>query len=312
MEINGTFIGATVSIRKAGDIIPQIIRVDKPSPNAAQHIKDQDFWPRHCPSCNEPITVEVHAEKKGEPSTEHLMCNNPRCKGKLGIKLSKGLSALRIKGIGDATCELLVQSGVENIFDVFDASKFNTQSLCRNGHFKPGRNLEKVLQAPKSIKSIDLDKVVLSLQFEGLGDTGSKAVADFLFENIKTYDGMGLDREVIAPFANHSSWQMNSVKQLMIVLKAAGITVNQPKKVQAGAIVFEMTGGPDGAGYKTKEEFVNFVMRHGYTHGKIKAASMLVTDSYSATTSKMQEAKKKGIEIITYEDLLERIENGSK
>lgn len=307
MEENGTFPGAIVTIRKAGDIIPQIIKIVQPSPDAARYIQDQSFWPKECPSCNGPITIEIHAVKKNEKPTEHLMCRNNDCTGKLTKRLSKGVSALKMKGIGDSTCEDLIQAGIKNIFDLFDPEKFNTQTLCIGGVFKPGRSLEVIMNAVKNLKQIDLDKVVLSLQFEDLGDTGSKAVADLVAGRITSFDGMGLEKSVVEPFLNANSWQALSVKKLIEVLKDRNVVINMPKAIAVGSIVFEMTGSSEGSGYKTKEEFADFVARHGYVHGKIKNASMLVTDSYASKTSKMTDAAKKGLTIITYEDLINKL-----
>jgi len=308
IQANGTFPGAIVTIRKAGDIIPQIIKIVQPSPDSAKYIKAQNFYPTCCPACGGKLEIEIHDKvtrtKAGEQSTEHLMCNNADCTGKLTRKLSYGISALKVKGIGDSTCESLIQAGVKTIFDVFDAAKFNTQALCKTGVFKPGRQLEIILNSIKALKQVDLDKAVLALQFEGLGDTGSKAVADLIAGRIKNFDNMGLEKAVVDPFLNPNSWQSQSVKSFLAVLKDNGITVNMPKQIAAGAIVFEMTGSPESAGYNTKEEFVDYVARHGYVHGKLSKASLLITDSYSSKTSKMTDAAKKGIKIITYEDLI--------
>jgi DNA ligase (NAD+) len=302
---SGTFPGAVVTIRKAGDIIPQIIKIVQPSPDSAKYIRDKNFFPTCCPACGGNIDVEVYStNKKNDAPTEHLMCNNPDCSGKLTRKLSLGISALKVKGIGDSTCEGLIKSGVKTIFDVFDATKFNTQALCKAGVFKPGRQLELVLNAIKAIKQVDLDKAILALQFDGLGDTGSKAVADLVAGRIQNFDNMGLEKAVVDPFLNANSWQSQSIKSFLGVLKDNGITVNMPKQIAAGAIVFEMTGSPESAGYKTKEEFVNYVARYGYVHGKLAKASLLITDSYTSKTSKMKDAEKKGIKIMTYEDLI--------
>lgn len=298
---NGTFPGAIVTIRKAGDIIPQIIKVVQPSPDSKKYA---NFFPTCCPSCNGKIDVEVYATKKGEAPTEHLMCNNPDCSGKLTRKLSLGISALKVKGIGDSTCESLIKSGVKNIFDVFDSAKFNTQALCKAGVFKPGRQLELILGAIKVLKQVDLDKAILALQFDGLGDTGSKAVADLVAGRISNFDNMGLEKAVVDPFLNSNSWQSQSIKSFLAVLKDNGITVNMPKQIAAGSIIFEMTGSPESAGYSTKEELVDYLARKGYVHGKLAKASLLLTDSYSSSTSKMKDAAKKGIKIMTYEDLI--------
>jgi len=68
-----------------------------------------------------------------------------------------------------------------------------------------------------------------------------------------------------------------------------------------------MTGSPSDAGYKTKEELVNFLATKGFAHTKLKDAKLLLTDSHASGSSKMKDARKKGIKIMTYDELVATI-----
>lgn len=302
IEENCTFPGAIVSIRKAGDIIPQVTKIIQKSPRAAEFLKNKSFYPTHCPSCNCAISIEVYATKKNEAPTEHLMCNNMKCPARNVRRLSLGLSALKIKGIGESTCEGLFASGVENIFDVFNPDKMNTQALCKHGIFKPGRQLELILAAIKKFNKVDLKNAILALQFEGLGDSGSTEVSKLVANQPYSFDSF--EKAVVEPFLSPTSWQTQAVKTFLQLLKDRGVEIVMPTAISGDVIVFEMTGSPEGAGYKTKDDLKAFLAQHGYTHGKLKDAQLLLTDSYTATTSKMKDAAKKGIKILTYEDLI--------
>lgn len=72
-----------------------------------------------------------------------------------------------------------------------------------------------------------------------------------------------------------------------------------------------MTGSPKSAGFKTKGTFFAQLEEFGYSEEKkIKAKNsngvdILITDTPESTTNKMQDARKYGVEIMTYEDLVD-------
>lgn len=70
-----------------------------------------------------------------------------------------------------------------------------------------------------------------------------------------------------------------------------------------------MTGSPKDAGYKVKSDLVKFMASHGYVHKPLKEAKVLLTDSITSTSSKMAAARKAGIEILTYEDMIAKLSN---
>lgn len=326
MEQMGMFPGATVVIKKSGDIIPQIIRVEIPSPNASEYISKQNYYPKNCPACGSVLVVEITASKRdkakkallkdkdvnnkvklitaifSEAPSEHIMCKNENCVAKNTRKLALGIAALGIKGIGESLCADLVNSGIKNIFDFLNKDKMNTQSLSKFGILKPGRQLELILNGPKKLSKVELHQAIAAIQFESLGDTGSKQVAK-MFANV-SYSFEGLEKAVVEPFLDDNSTQTNMVKEILEILGDRGVEVVMPKNIAANAITFEMTGPTTGAGYKTKEELVQFLSNKGYVHTKLKEAKLLLTDSYSGSSTKMKDAIKKGIKIMTYEDLI--------
>ena len=66
-----------------------------------------------------------------------------------------------------------------------------------------------------------------------------------------------------------------------------------------------MTGSPKNSGFKTKKTFLEALSVFGYEESKIKDCDILCTDKPESTTKKMSLAKELGIEIMTYEDLVE-------
>ena len=87
------------------------------------------------------------------------------------------------------------------------------------------------------------------------------------------------------------------------------------------SIYYEMTGSPRAAGFKTKAELIAHLEGFGYVkddlagvgHGKVaeKVCNLLLTDAYNSKSGKMAKAKKRGIRILTYEDLLNELDEGA-
>jgi len=71
-----------------------------------------------------------------------------------------------------------------------------------------------------------------------------------------------------------------------------------------------MTGSPKPYGFKTKEDFLKLITNNGYSHGDLNdKCKILITDDINSNSSKMTKAKKLGVEILTYEDILNKIKN---
>jgi NAD-dependent DNA ligase len=71
-----------------------------------------------------------------------------------------------------------------------------------------------------------------------------------------------------------------------------------------------MTGSPKPYGFKTKEDFVKLIGDNGYVQGPLnEKCKILITDDINSNSSKMSKAKKLGVEIMTYEDILNKIKN---
>lgn len=293
MEQGGLFAGALVTIKKSGDIIPAIIKVDIKSPRTDEFVRDQNYYPTECPACGSKLHIH----------SMHIRCVNDDCSAKLSRRLSNSLDALGIKGIGDATCLDLYKAGIKDVFDFF-SDKMNESEMVSSGVFAKGRSLDIILGAANGMRRVDLDRVILSLQLPKVGKTISKEVAKMLAG--VQYSFAGLETAVVAPFLNASSEESMKVLKLVDVLRSRGVDVVMPTNA-TGGIPYEMTGSPKDAGYAKKEDLIAYLETKGYVHTKINEAKILLTDSYNSSSSKMKTAEKKGVQILTYADLLEKL-----
>lgn len=292
----GTMPGAEVSIRKAGEIIPQIVEVLRAMPKPSV----QDVAPACCPACQ--AATEIETDQKS--GAIHVYCTNDGCVAKLTRRLLAGVSSLKMMGIGESTCESLVKAGVSHIIEVFDPSKTSLGALVASGQFKQGRQLDLLLAAINEPRQVELKHVIQALAYEGVGNTMSEQIALCVSGLPHSFDG--LEKAKYEPWLIPTSQQSVSLKSLADRLKSKGWDIKAPTAKPTGGIVFEMTGDVCPP-FKSKSDFAAAVAAKGYSHGSISKATVLVTDSMASSSGKMKTAAKKGMRIVTYSDLLEEL-----
>jgi DNA ligase (NAD+) len=291
----GLFPGAEVIIVKSGDIIPIVQKVITPVFDDIQ---------KHIPtSCTTPdCKIEVEGKI-------HLVCTNPNCTSKLINKLSHGIGTFNFRNVAGSTIKKLYAAGITTILDVFDNTKFNEENLIKSSQFKKGRQLEILMESRNNpVRKITLPLVITSLAFDDVGHSTAAQIAK-LFTN-ETPNWSGLSSAAYRPFLDKESTEYKMVLQFIDILKRNGFEIQTEEKPQisADSILFEMTGSPKEFGFKTKDEFLAKVKAAGWVHhGLDKEAKYLVTDDLSSTSSKMTKAKKLGVEIITYSDVINLI-----
>ena len=292
----GLLPGAEVIIVKSGDIIPIVQKVIKPSTESIEN-----YLPSPCSS-------ECKIEVQGNI---HLVCTNPTCPNKSILQLMRGISTFGFRNVAGSTIKKIHKAGIQSIHDVFDNSKFNEKKLIESGEFKKGRALEILLNSRNNPeRKITLPLVIASLSFDNVGFSTATQIAK-LFEN-KTPDWTGLSSASYSPFINKQSTEYQSVLRLIQTLESNGFAIQneEVRTISENSIIFEMTGSPKPYGFKTKEDFLKLVTNNGYSHGDLNdKCKILITDDINSNSSKMSKAKKLGVEIMTYEDILNKIKN---
>lgn len=279
--------GAQVLIAKAGDIIPQIYQVIKPS---SLEIKP----PLQCPSCNNNTRID----------DLHVWCDNNECYSKIISQICSAIKIFKIENIGQSTVEKFYEVGFRKISQIFDKSLFNEKKLIENGIFKKGRNLEIILDSIYNLKEVSLSQIILACQYDQIGVTAAEKLA--LYLTGYSTDFSGLNRSAISKVINDSSL----IDELIEVFEKSNIIIIKPNKDQENIQTYELTGSPTDYNYSTKSDFIKFANSIGFKHSKIeKNTKYLITDSLESNSSKMQKALKLGIEIITYTDFIKKYKN---
>lgn len=289
-------VGDKIIVRKAGDIIPEVVAV-------AEHCGNPTYQlPEYCPSCHTKVVRE-----EGEAA---IYCPNIECPAQLMRNLIHFASrnAMDIDGMGPAVLEGLVNAGwVHSPADLYDLTEEQIASLERMGK-KSASNL---MNALEKSKQNDLSKVIFAL---GIPEVGEKTAAELAsafgsmeklswatLEQLTVLDGFG---EVVAQ--NIVSFFLEERNRVQIErLAKAGVNM-ESTKVKAGDTfegkTFVLTGTLPTLKRNEAKELIESL------GGKVSSSVSKKTDYVVAgeeAGSKLTKANELGITILTEEQLLQ-------
>lgn len=294
-------IGDTVIIRKAGDIIPEVLSVK-------EHGKDTVPYemPEICPSCGAKVFRE-----EGEAA---IRCTNPECPAQLLRVLIHFCSrdAMDIEGLGPAILSLFVEKGIiKTPNDIYSITKEEISELEGLGE----KSADNLLGAIEKSKSNDLSKLIFALGIRHIGQKAGKLLAskfsdmDALMEasaeEISSIDGFG---DIMAQSVENF-FSLPQSRELIASLKESGVNMKS-ENVQKGNTfegkTFVLTGTLPTL---KRAEAAKIIESLG---GKASSSVSKKTDYVLAgedAGSKLRKAVELGITIITEEEFLKMTEN---
>ena len=169
----GVLIGDTVTIRKAGDVIPEVLG---PVVDMRDGSEREFVMPTHCPECG----TELAPEKEGDAD---IRCPNQRhCPAQLRERVfhMAGRGAFDIESLGyEAAVDLLKSGVIADEGDLFDLSeeKLLTTTLFVNKNGGLSANGRRLLQNLDSAKNRPLWRVLVALSIRHVGPTAARALA---------------------------------------------------------------------------------------------------------------------------------------
>jgi len=296
-------IGDEVVVHKAGDIIPEIVRVIKEKRTGGE----KPFtMPKVCPSCGKGLT-----RLEGEAA---LRCLNPACPAQLIERIIHfaSKSGMDIAGLGESLARQLFHSGlVKDVGDLYYLRKEDLLKLERMGE-KSAANL---LDALERSKKNPLHKLLSALGIRFVGER----VARLLASHFKSLSGVAAASfeeltalEEIGPkiaFTLKEFFQQEETKEIIKKLEKAGVNFYEEKAGgdKEGALkgcVFVLTGTLKKY---TRREAKEIIEAEG---GKVSENVTQKTDYLLAGEnpgSKLQKARELGITIISEEEFLRLI-----
>ncbi len=285
----GLNIGDTVVLRKAGDIIPEVVRV-------VRHVGDGVFeLPTVCPSCGQPASHE-----EGEAA---LRCGNPECPAQSLQRLIHFASrdAMDIEGLGPAVLEQLVNEGlVSRMDDLYTLKREVIQKLEGKGD----KSADNLLSAIDASREADLSRLLFALGIRHVGQKAAKLLAQRFVtmeavmaatrEELLSIDGFGeiMADNVLRFFALEPS------QRLIERLRECGVNMTcQTRQTDRRfeGMTFVLTGTLPGL---TRDEAAALIEQYGgKTSGSVSKKTSVVLAGESAG-SKLTKAQTLGIRII--------------
>ena len=302
-------IGDTVCIQRAGDVIPQVLYVNKEKRN--KNIKKFSF-PDKCPSCGSKTIKEFNLSTKKEDAVTR--CPDPKfnCKEILREKLKHFVSkeALNIDGFGKKIIQNFWDLDmIRYPADIFNLNFKKISTLDGWGKLSAS-NLEKSI---KKSQIISLDKLIFSIGIRHIGQENAKTLAKY-FVNIKKFEGL-FDQEKREKILNNlieldgigetqinslktffsNSSNLNAVSNLIKKLNVNNFAINKSGIFSGKTIMF--TGG---LSKMSRAEAKAMVEKEG---GKIlgtasKKLDYLVVGDSKPTMKKVEKAKQMNIKIL--------------
>ena len=283
-------IGDTIRVRKAGDIIPEVIGV-------ARHGDGTEPYrmPDTCPSCGAPV---VHLQDEAA-----LRCVNPECPAQSLRNLIHFASrnAMAIDGLGEAVAVQLTERGfVHTVADLYSLTK---EQLLQLDKFKD-KSAQNLLDAIEASKQNNLDKLVFGLGIRNIGDKAAAQLAEHFGsmqalaaasgEEIAAIDGIGavMAQSVTEFFAR------GGTADLLTRLQAAGVNMEwhgEKKGTALAGMTLVVTGTLPHLSRQEAEVLI--VQNGGKASGSVSKKTAYVVAG-EAAGSKLTKAQTLGIPIL--------------
>lgn len=169
-------VGDTISIRKAGDVIPEVVRVITERRNGTEK---KFKMIENCPICNSKI---IRKETESDYYCPNNMCPARKIENIIHFA---SRDAMNIDGMGESVIEDLYNEGfITNITDIYDIDKYQEELINLEGYGK--KKIENLKIATEKSKSNSLEKLLFGL---GIRNVGAKT-AKILAKNYKTLDNL--------------------------------------------------------------------------------------------------------------------------
>lgn len=287
-------IGDTIVIRKAGEIIPEVVKV------ISHKEGSEEFqFPKKCPSCGSEVT-RVDDEVA-------IRCVNMNCPAQLLRNLihfvSKG--AMDIEGLGETLISKMVEQGmVSSPVQIYKLSKEKLADMERMGE----KSSQNIINSIEKSKTQNLDRLIFALGIRHVGQKAAKLLA-LEFENMDNL--MSAQKEKISSIGGIGEVIADSIISYFSVAQ----NVNLINELKSEGLNMNFKNSSKNSVLKNKTFVLTGTLKK-YTRGEatqiIESMGGRVTSSVSKNTSyvlcgdspgsKAEKARKLSVEIISEKD----------
>ena len=295
-------IGDTVLIRKAGEIIPEILEVDfskRGEGTVPYHL------PENCPVCG----ARVEQDEDGA----FLRCTGAECPAQLSRNIAHFVSrdAMDIEGLGSAIVEGLIEKGlIKSPADIYYLTVEEIRSLWKSG----SKAAEKLLKAIEASKQQDVSRLIYALGIRQVGAKTGKTLGS-TFGSLDALMAASLEELTEVPdvgavtAANIYEWfHQEQSKHMVEKLRSAGVNFDSKRVISDARFAgktFVLTGALTRF---TREEATEKIeLFGGKASGSVSKKTSFVVVGENAG-SKERKARELGIPILSEEEFLEMIQ----
>ncbi len=295
-------IGDIVTVQKAGDIIPEVL---KSHPELRGAGTREFVMPSVCPSCGEPVFYDAD---EGAATR----CTNHRCPAQLsrGIEHFASKNAMNIDGLGPQVVEALLKNGlIDDAADLYRLDASEVAKIDRMGKL----SAKKLIDAIENSKSAGLERLIYALGIRNVGEVAAVALArrygslealqNATVEELCQIEDFGvITAECVVNFFSHPQ----NVELCRRLIAAGVLTVStavQTDDLFAG-LSFVLTGTLPTM---TRDEAGELIKQAGgKVSGSVSAKTSFVVAG-EAAGSKLTKAQQLGVRVIDEETLLRMI-----
>lgn len=291
-------IGDIVTVRKAGDIIPEVLCVNE------KHSEGAFVYPEVCPSCGERVVRE-----NGEAA---IRCINPECPAQLLRNLIHFCSrdAMDIEGLGPSIIETFVNEGmIKKTSDIYHLDKERIAAL--EGFKETSAN--NIINSVEKSKQNDLGKLIFALGIRHIGEKAAKLLSN----EFKTIDAlMQASEEDILNIEGYGAvmakavvdfFKTESAAELIEELKSAGVNTKSKTVIKDNRFegkTFVLTGTLES--FKRSEASKIIEGFGGKTSSSVSKKTDYVLAG-EASGSKLDKANALGVAVISEDEFKEMI-----
>ena len=300
----GLMIGDYVVLRKAADVIPEVVRPLTEKRNGSEK---PFVMSETCPVCGAPLEKVVGLH----------YCLNPECASRKIESLIHFSSrdAMDIKGFGTVYIEELVRLGyIKDIADIYDL-KEHRETLIEQGIIGKEKNTDKLLQAIESSKENDAYKLLTGFGIPNVGKAAAKSILKH-FKHVDALEQATVEelKEVsdigeVSAVCIRRFFEKESNQKIIARLKANGVNMAMQEEEgtddKLAGKTFVVTGTLPTLGRKEASALLE---KHG---AKVSGSVSKKTDyvlAGEAAGSKLTKANELGIAVISEEELLKMLE----
>ena len=299
LKEKGICLGDTIVVRKAGDIIPEVVSVKAHNPDSVPF-----EMPHICPSCGGPVFRQEDEAV--------LRCTNAECPAQVLRHLIHFTSrdAMDIEGLGPAVLEQLLEVGLINdITDLYTLTFETVSALDRKGE----KSAQNMISAIAKSKENPLSRLIFAFGIRHIGQKAAKLAAehfgniDAIFaaskEDFESIDGFGsILAESIVEF-----FSLESTAEMVQKLKEQGLNMTEPDNIIDNRFegqIFVLTGTLPT--YSRQEATAIIESFGGKTSSSVSKKTTYVL-SGEASGSKLDKANALGVAVINEEQFKEMI-----